>query len=171
MRHFYVEKSICVQKVLDFMEVIESIHTKKATRGSAGVCAFVKKELLNTFDIKIIDENIERILWLEFAAKFSKCHFYVVVCYLPPADTCRPVDSEIFFQSLLNQIYSYQHKGNIYICGDMNARVRINTDYIEGVDLVKPRNIRYYIENHHGDVFANFVSDVNLGMFKRSFSG
>jgi hypothetical protein len=81
----------------------------------------VKKELLNTFDVKIIDEDIEGILWLEFAAKFSKCYFYVVVCYLPPADTCRPVDSEIFFQSLLNQMYSYQHKGKIYICDDMNA--------------------------------------------------
>ena len=96
---------------------------KKATRGSAGVGAFVKKELLHTFDVKIIDEDIEGILWLEFAAKFSKCHFYVVVCYLLPADTCRPVNSEIFFQSLLNQIYSYQHKGKIYICGDMNAHV------------------------------------------------
>jgi hypothetical protein len=97
----------------------------------------VKKELLHTFDVKIIDEDIEGILWLEFAAKFSKCHFYVVVCYLLPADTCRPVDSKIFFQSLLNQIYSYQHKGKIYICGDMNARVGINADYVEGVDLVK----------------------------------
>jgi hypothetical protein len=47
------------------------------------------------------------------------------------------VDSKIFFQSLLNQIYSYQHKGKIYICGDMNARVGINADYVEGVDLVK----------------------------------
>ena len=96
------------------------IH-KKATRGSAGVGAFVKKELLNTFDVKIIDEDIKGILWLKFVAKFSKCHFYVVVCYLLPADTCRPVDSEIFFQSLLNQMYSYQHKGKIYICDDMNA--------------------------------------------------
>ena len=52
---------------------IKYIH-KKATRGSAGVGAFVKKELLHTFDVKIIDEDIEGILWLEFAAKFSKCH-------------------------------------------------------------------------------------------------
>jgi hypothetical protein len=28
----------------------------------------VKKELLNTFDVKIIDEDIDGILWLEFAA-------------------------------------------------------------------------------------------------------
>jgi hypothetical protein len=31
------------------------------TRGSAGGGAFVKKELLNTFDVKIIDEDIEGI--------------------------------------------------------------------------------------------------------------
>jgi hypothetical protein len=96
----------CQQGVSSIQLHKRYIH-KKATRGSAGVGAFVKKELLNTFDVKIIDEDIKGILWLEFAAKFSKYHFYVVVCYLPLADTCRPVDSEIFFQSLLNQIYSY----------------------------------------------------------------
>lgn len=46
----------------------------------------------------------------------------------------------------------------------MNARVGINTDYIEGVDLVIPQNVIDYKENHHGDVFVNFLSDVNLGM-------
>jgi hypothetical protein len=51
----------------------------------------------------------------------------------------------------------------------MNARVGINTDYIEGVDLVKPWNVIDYIENHHGDVFANFLSDVNLGMLNDRF--
>ena len=50
------------------------IH-KNATRGSAGVGAFVKKELLNTFDVKIIDEDIEGILWLEFAANFRNVTF------------------------------------------------------------------------------------------------
>ena len=57
---------------------------KKATRGSAGVGAFVKKELLHTFDVKIIDEDIEGILWLEFSAKFSKCHFYSVLTRVDP---------------------------------------------------------------------------------------
>ena len=114
------EEYLCAEGFRFYGSNRKYIH-KKATRGSAGVGAFVKKELLNTFDVKIIDEDIEGILWLEFAAKFSKYHFYVVVCYLPPAYTCKPVDSEIFFQSILNQMYSYQHKGKIYICGDMNA--------------------------------------------------
>jgi hypothetical protein len=70
---------------------------------------FVKRELLHTFDVKIIDEDIEGILWLEFAAKFSKCHFYVVVCYLLPADTCRPVNSEIFFLSSLFCLYTFYY--------------------------------------------------------------
>jgi hypothetical protein len=33
------------------------------------------------------------------------------------------------------------------------------------VDLLKPRNVIDYIENHHGDVFAN----VNLGMLNSRF--
>lgn len=64
---------------------------------------------------------------------------------------------------------SYQHKGKIYICGDMNSRVGVNTDYIERVDLVKPRNVIDYIGNHHGDVFVNFLSDVNHGMLNGRF--
>jgi hypothetical protein len=44
----------------------------KATRNSAGIGVFVKNELLNTFDIKTIDEYIEGILCLEILAKFYK---------------------------------------------------------------------------------------------------
>lgn len=51
----------------------------------------------------------------------------------------------------------------------MNARVGINTDYIEGVDLVIPQNVIDYKENHHGDVFVNFLSDVNLRMLNGLF--
>ena len=37
------------------------------------------------------------------------------------------------------------------------------------MDLLKPRNVIDYIENHHGDVFVNFLSDVNLGMLNGCF--
>lgn len=85
----------------------------------------------------MVNNEIEGILWLEFKSKFSSNNFCIVACYLPPSDTCKPVDPEIYFQNLLNQIYCYQHKGKIFICGDMNARIGTNSDYIEGADLVK----------------------------------
>jgi hypothetical protein len=34
---------------------------------------------------------------------------------------------------------------------------------------LKPWNVIDYIENHHGDVFVNFLSDVNLGMLNGRF--
>jgi hypothetical protein len=37
------------------------------------------------------------------------------------------------------------------------------------LSLLKPRNVIDYIENHHEDVFANFLSDVNLGMLNGHF--
>ncbi|VDI38103.1 Hypothetical predicted protein [Mytilus galloprovincialis] len=96
--------------------------------------------------------------------------FCVAVCYLPPADTCKPVDSEVFFQNLLRQTYCYQRKGKVFICGDMNARMGLNSDYIEGVDLVKARSVIDCGENKHGDSFANFLSDVNFCMLNGRFS-
>ncbi|VDI33576.1 Hypothetical predicted protein [Mytilus galloprovincialis] len=122
------------------------------------------------FDIHVLDEEEEGVLWLEFSAKLEKLCFCVAICYLPPADSCRPVDSDVFFRNLLHQIYSYQHKGKIFICGDFNSRVGSNSDYIEGVDLVKPRNYIDHTENHHGDVFINFLSDVNFGMLNGRFN-
>jgi len=130
----------------------------------------VKNDIFNSFSVNTIDDEIEGILWLEFSAKKSNICFCVVVCYLPPADTCKPVDAEVFFQNLLRQIYCYQHKGNIFICGDMNARVGLNSDYIEGVDLVSTRNIIDYVENKQGDAFVNFLSDVNFCMLNGSFN-
>ena len=37
------------------------------------------------------------------------------------------------------------------------------------MDLLKPRNVIDYIENHHEEVFPNFLSDVNLGMLNGRF--
>lgn len=146
----------------------KQIH-KRATRGSAGVGAFVKNEVSNSFEISILDDNVEGILWLEFNSKITNSRFCVAICYLPPAESCRPVDADTFFHDLLQQVYIYQHKGKIIICGDFNARIGPNLDYIEGVDLVKPRNVLDTVENHHGDVFSNFLSDINFGMLNGRF--
>jgi hypothetical protein len=53
---------LCVEGFRFYGSKRKYIH-KKATRGSAGVGTLVKKELLHTFDVKIINEDIEGILW------------------------------------------------------------------------------------------------------------
>ena len=66
---------------------------QNANRGSGGVGILVKNELLDYFDIKVVNNEIEGILWLESKFKFSSNNFCIVACYLPPSDTCKPVGS------------------------------------------------------------------------------
>ncbi|CAC5383691.1 unnamed protein product [Mytilus coruscus] len=58
----------------------------------------------------------------------------------------------------------YQTKGYTIICGDFNARCGSNTDYIEGVDDIKPRTTIDTTENYNGDLFCEFLSDTNFAM-------
>lgn len=48
------------------------------------------------------------------------------------------------------------------ICGDLNAHDGQNSDYVAGVDIVRPRNVVDFSENRQGDKFINFLCDVNL---------
>ncbi|VDH96981.1 Hypothetical predicted protein [Mytilus galloprovincialis] len=45
-----------------------------------------------------------------------------------------------------------------------DIRILYFTGCNEGGDLVKPRNVIDHVENHHGDVFVNFLSDANFGI-------
>ena len=56
--------------------------------------------------------------------------------YLPPDFSTRAVDGDAFFNDLSKKVYEYQSEGEIIICGDFNARLCSESDYIEGVDVV-----------------------------------
>ena len=42
-----------------------------------------------------------------------------------------------FYEKLLNSVYLYQSEGTVVICGDLNSRIGIRSDYIDGVDKEK----------------------------------
>ena len=77
-------------------------------------------------------------MWLKFSSKLGTENLVLFVCYLPAAEFTRHVDAEAFYCSLLEQIYAYQNMGQMFICGDLNSRVGTDTDFIEGVDDVRP---------------------------------
>ena len=61
------------------------------------------------------------------------------VCYLPPANSTRPVDAGEFFSDLLKNIYElYPNNGDIVICCDFKTRCGDESDYVEGVAPVLP---------------------------------
>ena len=66
------------------------------------------------------------------------------VCYLPPSNSTRCLDINEFLDSLLGNIYDYQHNSIIKIIGDFNIRVGTSEDFIAGVDNLPERQIIDY---------------------------
>ena len=137
---------------------------RNAACGSGGVGVFIHSHLYSSFIVDVLDKSNEGILWIYFKCKYSDFNFSIAICYLPPNESTRPNDQEKFFEDLIQQVYCNQSKGNTIICGDFNARCGSNTEYIEGVDDVKPRTVIDQTENHNGDLFCEFLSDINFAM-------
>ena len=83
----------------------ENLH-RNATRGSAGIGILVKRDILESFTIQILDIEFEGIMWIKFQSKFSDLIFMLAVCYLPPNESSRALDSDLYFQNLLKQLSS-----------------------------------------------------------------
>ena len=139
---------------------------KKAKSGSGGVGIFIRNELLELFSVSILDDTVEDLLWIKLSSLVNVRSDDVVLCvaYLPPSDSVRNNDPEAFYCSLVEQVYAYQNEGRLFICGDLNSRVGDESDYIEGVDEVRPRDILEFTCNSNGDLLINFLVDCGLCM-------
>ena len=84
--------------------------------------------------------------------------------YLPPSESTRLNEPELFYSTMLEQVYSYQNEGRVYICGDFNSRVGDASEFIEGVDDVTPREIIDHSSNVNGDLFIDFLVDSGMCM-------
>jgi hypothetical protein len=133
-------------------------------RGSGGVCAFLMNELFDAYDITTLDKSVEDILWIKVKCKASNYILCIVICYLPPNESSKPNDQEMFFENLLQQVYCNQTIGNIAICGDFNSRCGYYSDFIEGVDEISPRSVIDVNEHFNGDLFINFLTNINSAM-------
>ena len=132
----------------------------RATCGSGGVGVLVKNSILNEFDVNILDDSVEGILWLSFVHKHDSFCFLSCVCYLVPANSSYSVNASDYFDNLLFHISQYQEMGTFYICGDFNARCGDMSDFIEGVDCLPERNVDFTL-NAYSDIFIDFLINVN----------
>ena len=80
------------------------------------------------------------------------------VCYLPPSESTRLNDPELFYSTLLEQVHFYQNEGRIYMCGDFNSRVWDASEFIQGVDDVTLRGVIDHTSNVNGDLSFIFLS-------------
>ena len=129
---------------------------------SQTVDIFVKTEFLKVYKISILDDNKHDILWLKFLSERQTENIVLCVCYLPPSESTRLNDPELFYATLLEHLCSYQNKGRLIVCGDFNFRVEDAAEYIEGVDDVIIRNVKDYTSNVNGDLFIEFVVDCGM---------
>ena len=121
----------------------------------------MRKDLLNLFEVSILDRSYEGILWVSFKDKVSNICFNVCTCYLPPHGSSRYVSAQEFYDQLLTNIYEYQHLGKFILCGDFNSRIGDMADFIEGVDVIQDRNVIDYSKNMYGEFLCNFLIDSN----------
>lgn len=141
-----------------------SIH-KRAKRGSGGVGIFIRNELLKLFSVTVLDDKVEDVLWIKLSSNIRSDDIVLCVAYLPPSESVRNNDPEAFYCSLLEQVYAYQNVASkMYICGDFNSRVGDESDFIEGVDEVRPRDILDYTCSSNGDLLIDFMVDCGLCM-------
>ena len=76
----------------------------------------------------------------------------------------RHTEVDSFFSNLMEKVYEYQNDGHLIVCGDLNTRVGQESDYIEGVDDVKPREVIDDTINRYGDHFLDFLINCNFCM-------
>ena len=69
----------------------QNIHVRART-GFGGVGFLIHNDLCSLFDISIVDNSNEGILWLKLVHRFDNNVFYPCVCYLPPENSSRSVD-------------------------------------------------------------------------------
>jgi hypothetical protein len=138
------------------------IH-RRAPCGSGGVGFLVKEKLLDIFNIRVLDDSCEGILWIVLNNKYTSFCLKACVCYLPPENSPRAVNAAAFFDNLLTGIYEQQNDP-LFICGDLNSRCGDILDFIAGIDEVPHRDVIDFTKNKYGEPFCEFLRNGNCCM-------
>ncbi len=101
----------------------------KYGRDSGGILIWHKDNLKHLIKIVKI-ENAS--IWLEVKSVISQHNLYLCALYIPPHDS--PYYNEQSFLQLQTDILHFQSRGQVLICGDLNARTGREIDYVNIVD-------------------------------------
>ena len=134
----------------------------KAKRGSGGLGFLVQDKLFDDFHISIVDKCYEGIIALELKHKISEFSITVIGGYLPPENSVYGRNSTEFFSHLVALVYASIESDFIALCGDLNARVGKQLDYIVDVDDIPERVVLDTKTNNHGDMFIEFLKDMKM---------
>lgn len=103
-----------------------------------------------------------KVFYLGFANKHDGSIISACVCYAPPEHSTRAIKVVELLDTLLTQIHSFQQDGHIWLCGDFNSRLGDRLDYIDDIDEVPDRHVLDLARNAYGELFSEFLQNVNL---------
>ncbi|CAC5409437.1 unnamed protein product [Mytilus coruscus] len=139
----------------------KNIHVRAKT-GSGGVGLLIRNDICSQFDVEIIDNDTDGILWVRLEDKNCLQNaFCVCVVYLPPENSTRAVNVNEFFETLMTKIYTLPQGSPFYLCGDWNSRCSDLSDSIAGIDSLPERHVIDFHHNSYGSTFCDFLIDVS----------
>ena len=94
--------------------------SRKAVRGSGGVGFLIKETCLRQYEVEILDDEVEDVLWIRMQDRSGvNDDLTVAVCYLPPEASSHGGGVESMLLSLAEQVEKYRSTGRMLICGEM----------------------------------------------------
>ena len=139
-----------------------------AVKGSGGVGLLINTNMFGNYNIKIIDKAVDGILAISFQNKHNDSSFIIISVYLPPEGSPY-ADTEIFFSHLISLIYIHGYVDSIFICGDVNARLGTEQDYIPNIDNLIERRAIDDIKNSYGDCLIEFLKITKMCILNGRF--
>ncbi|VDH91823.1 Hypothetical predicted protein [Mytilus galloprovincialis] len=136
----------------------KNIHVRAKT-GSGRDGLLIRNNSCSQFNVEIIDNGTDGILWVIFEDKNCLQNFFCVcVIYLPPENSTRAGNVNEFFETLMTKIYTLPQGSPFYLCGDWNSRC---SDSNAGIDSVPERHVIDFHHNGYGSTSCDFLIDVN----------
>ena len=65
----------------------------------------MKNDIMENYNVVIKDDTIKGILWLKFVLKCKKAELPQSVCFLPPHESSRNIDTDDSFDILICQMH------------------------------------------------------------------
>ena len=133
---------------------------REAPKPSGGVAILVRDDVLQKFDINIIDKAYDGILAIKCKHKETDFTAILFACYLPPQNSPWGRDAQPFFAHLISEIYLHSYADFIICGGDINARIGNIEITDPNLDMDIPKRISIdLIKSGHYVEFIDFLRD------------
>ena len=134
-----------------------------APTGSGGVGLLVKEDLLEDFNVEILDKSYDGILAISIKHKITDYTVNIFIVYLPPERSVHGRDGAAFFNQLIYLTYLHCEYDKFLILGDFNARIGLKPDVDPELDSVPTRKPNVdSVSNQHGDELLDFLLETKM---------